>query len=154
MLLEDFSVRDEQVVLGSIIIAGLISSLILVLFSILRLSAIFYLIPGVLFLFITFFLIQYFPSYYQKKSDEIEMVFPLIRSCIELFLSFIPQTSDISVFLVHFLASIPSPIQKTFQEKQRLVQEGRNPEKILQQYHSPSKNLENYIKNLQNSLSA
>ncbi|TFG14063.1 MAG: hypothetical protein EU535_03850 [Promethearchaeota archaeon] len=94
------------------------------------------------------YLIRFFPKYYQKKSEAINKILPLIQNCIELYLSFLPGTQDLSVIIVNFLANIPSPFQRSFKLIQCKVQKGNLPEELLSMYISPSSLFDTYLKTL------
>ncbi len=115
---------------------------------ILRTSIIYFAALSVLFFGITLYLIRFFPKYYQKKSEVINKILPLIQNCIELYLSFLPGTQDLSVIVVNFLANIPSPFQGSFKLIQYKVQNGYLPEELLSRFISPSSLFDNYLKTL------
>ncbi|MHA1454290.1 MAG: hypothetical protein ACTSRD_15640, partial [Promethearchaeota archaeon] len=96
----------------------------------------------------TLYLIRFFPMYYQHKSDAINKILPLIQNCIDLYMSFLPGSQDLSVIIVNFLANVPSPIQKSFKHIQQKVQNGFLPEDLLRTYISPSPLFDSYLKTL------
>ena len=135
-------------IIGSVCISLTLAVIPLLFLVILKTSIIFFAVPSAIFFGGTFYLIRFFPMYYQHKSDAINKILPLIQNCIDLYISFLPGSQDLSVIIVNFLANTPSPIQKSFKHIQHKVQNGFLPEDLLHTYISPSPLFDSYLKTL------
>ncbi len=144
----DFRIHWEQVIKGILTISTCMALITLFILIILHSAIIYFVLPLGIFFSITLFLIRLFPRHYQKKSDDINKILPLIQNCFELYASFLPEHRDLSIVFINFLANIPSPIQKSFKRIQNKVQNNFLPEYLLGAYISPSPLFDTYLKTL------
>ena len=148
LLQHDYSIRWEQVVMGSLCLAGSISIIVGIILCKYKNPVFSILFPCGVFFALSYFLIKYFPKHYQEKANHINTIFPLIQNCIELFLSCLLESMDANIFIIHFLATVSSPLKPVFNQLQHRIQNGASPEEVIQSVVTPSSLFDSYINDL------
>ncbi len=148
LILKDFNLNFSQIYLGSRMLSLILSFIIIFFTYIFNLHISFFLFSLLFFFILKKYFFEAFNRYYYKKSQKIESILPLLRSNLELFISFLPQNYDLGIFSIKFLSNIPSPINEDFNKISKMIQNGYNPERLLRNYITPSKSLKNFINSL------